>query len=114
MLLLLLLILFPIALSIGLTLRPQFPLPIWYILIAVSAFIEMMVVGTSGNFPGPKQLIIASMLMIVIPWALTATYLWFMRHSSRKAIVSVGTLFAYLISMGIGVWTGDLSGLIPQ
>jgi hypothetical protein len=114
MLLWIILILLPIALSIGFALRPRFPLTIWFVLIAVSALIEIMLVATSGHFPGPKQLAAASMLMIIVPWGLVALYLRFMRIPTRPVATSVGILFVYFSVFGIGVLSGALPSQIPQ
>jgi hypothetical protein len=110
----LLLISLPIILSISLILRPHVPFPIWFVLIATFTLLEIMFLGTAGNYLGLKQIITESLLMVVIPWGLVAVYLRLMRHSSRPVVIGIGTLFVYFLSMGIGLLTGDMSGLIPQ
>lgn len=110
----LLLISLPIVFSVGRVLRPHFPLPIWFVLIAICTLLEIMILGTISNFLGIKQVITESLFMIVIPWGLVAVYLRLMRHSSRSIATSIGMLFVYFLSMGIGLLVGDMSGLIPQ
>lgn len=114
MMLWILLIVLPVILSIGIARRPRLPLPIWFVLIAVFALLEIMSVGMSGNFLGPRQLAAASVLLVIIPWGLTATYLWFMWNASRPLISAIGAPVVYYSSMGIGVLTGALPASIPQ
>jgi hypothetical protein len=114
MLLWILLIVLPFALSVGVALRPRLPLPVWFVLIAICALLEIMIASMSGTFLGPRQLAAASLLLVIIPWALAAAYLWLMRNTSRPLVSAIGASIVYYCSMGIGVLSGALPATIPQ
>lgn len=104
----------PVILAIALGTFPQLRLRIWFLVIAVVAFVEILITGNPGPNWNDRHALAFWFLGIVGPWLISAIFLFLARYPRRHLLIAFGFAPVYLISALVCLVVGDGLGLIPQ
>ena len=101
-------LMFPVAARYGM---PRWG---WLIVAAIITCVECAFYGKASPSWELQHVIASWFLLILLPWAAVAIYLWFSPYHSQLVATALGVPFVYVLALVVGFVVGDMSGLVPQ